>query len=463
MLRKFKQYTAKLFVSLLLFVPLLNGASASSDNLSYDVLSQQFIQAPADFLVPFSKKLYSFCLAKQILEKVESKKTELNSTITITPEVLAGHQSSKGILLGADKEISIKELLRALIFLQAPEANKIALHWLETLSDKKDEPAKASEPEKKINGKSLLEDVGFVIRNLPKEVGQITDQTVEIQEKNFPSNIRISHSEKSDLLFILDNSSKVALGAAIVASRLRENNLRIVLCLVHDSDSNALFPEIAQALVSSVNHFETAKVFTEGKPVTVIPIIDGEQQNIALAPKQDVFITVSSDELKKQKTPKVEMIIERKELIKAPVTTNEPLARINIKLGDRVLKTVPLYAVADVAEKKSKLSDIYKTFKQIMAEQDKKDLPEELPAPLLQFPCEFPMKVVGQRTDDFAQQIVAIIEKHAPDFNASEVEMKVSGKGNYLSLGFLVNATSQDMLDDLYRSLTAHPLVKFVL
>ena len=55
-----------------------------------------------------------------------------------------------------------------------------------------------------------------------------------------------------------------------------------------------------------------------------------------------------------------------------------------------------------------------------MAEQDKKDLPEELPAPLLQFPCEFPMKVVGQRTDDFAQQIVAIIEKHAPDFNASE-------------------------------------------
>ena len=91
-----------------------------------------------------------------------------------------------------------------------------------------------------------------------------------------------------------------------------------------------------------------------------------------------------------------------------------------------------------------------------MAEQDKKDLPEELPAPLLQFPCEFPMKVVGQRTDDFAQQIVAIIEKHAPDFNASEIEMKVSGKGNYLS-------TSQDMLDDLYRSLTAHPLVKFVL
>lgn len=364
MLRTLKNRAAKLFVSLLL--PVLNVAFAASDSLSYDVLSQQFIQAPADFSVPFSKKLYSFCLAKEILESVERKKTELTNTIKITPEVLSGHQSAKGLLLGADKEISIKELLRALIFLQAPEANKIALHWLKSLSGKKEETLKTSEPEKQINGKSLLEDVGFVIRNLPKEVGQLTDQTVEIQGKNFPSSLRISHSEKSDLLFILDNSSEVALGAAIVASRLRENNLRIVLCLVHDSDSNALLPEIAQALVSSVNHFETAKVFSESKPVTVIPIVDGEQQNIALAPKEDIFITVSSDELKKQKRPKVEMIIERKELIKAPVTTTEPLARINIRLGDRVLKTVPLYAVADVAEKKSKLSDIYKTFKQII-------------------------------------------------------------------------------------------------
>ena len=49
MLKKFKKRAAKLFVSLLLFLPLLNDASAASDNLSYDVLSQQFIQAPADF------------------------------------------------------------------------------------------------------------------------------------------------------------------------------------------------------------------------------------------------------------------------------------------------------------------------------------------------------------------------------------------------------------------------------
>lgn len=96
-------------------------------------------------------------------------------------------------------------------------------------------------------------------------------------------------------------------------------------------------------------------------------------------------------------------------------------------------------------------------------EQELKNNNEELPAKLLEFPCEFPMKIVGQCTDDFSEKIVAVIKKHAPDFNAASVQMKASSKGNYISLGILVNATSQDMLDDLYKELSSHPLVKFVL
>lgn len=88
---------------------------------------------------------------------------------------------------------------------------------------------------------------------------------------------------------------------------------------------------------------------------------------------------------------------------------------------------------------------------------------EELPAKLLEFPCEFPMKIVGLCSDDFSEKIISIIKKHAPDFSADSVQMKASSKGNYISLGVLVNATSQDMLDDLYRELSSHPLVKFVL
>ncbi|MFN3984688.1 MAG: YbeD family protein [Rhodocyclaceae bacterium] len=90
-----------------------------------------------------------------------------------------------------------------------------------------------------------------------------------------------------------------------------------------------------------------------------------------------------------------------------------------------------------------------------MSEQDRKTLVE--------FPCDFPIKIMGARVDAFAQAVVEVVVRHAPDFDASTVEMRPSSKGNYLSLTCTVNATSQRQLDDLYRELSGHPLVKVVL
>lgn len=93
----------------------------------------------------------------------------------------------------------------------------------------------------------------------------------------------------------------------------------------------------------------------------------------------------------------------------------------------------------------------------------KTNVEEELPAPLLQFPCDFPMRIVGVRSDGFAQQVVDIIKKHAPSFNESEVQMKLSGKGNFLSLGVIIPAESQEQLDNIYRELTSREDIRFVL
>ena len=82
---------------------------------------------------------------------------------------------------------------------------------------------------------------------------------------------------------------------------------------------------------------------------------------------------------------------------------------------------------------------------------------------LLEFPCDFPIKIMGERSDDFAQLMVAIVLRHAPDFAAESVEMRASSGGKYLSVTCTVRATSKPQLDDLYRELTAHPLVKVVL
>jgi putative lipoic acid-binding regulatory protein len=82
---------------------------------------------------------------------------------------------------------------------------------------------------------------------------------------------------------------------------------------------------------------------------------------------------------------------------------------------------------------------------------------------LLEFPAAFPIKIMGLAQGGFAQAIVDIVLKHAPDYNAASIEMRPSSGGKYIGLTCTITATSQAQLDDLYRELTAHPLVKMVL
>lgn len=82
---------------------------------------------------------------------------------------------------------------------------------------------------------------------------------------------------------------------------------------------------------------------------------------------------------------------------------------------------------------------------------------------LIEFPCDFPLKIMGARVDDFAQTIACVVVKHAPEFDAVSMAMRPSRAGNYLALTCTVRATSQAQLDALYRELSAHPMVKVVL
>jgi putative lipoic acid-binding regulatory protein len=82
---------------------------------------------------------------------------------------------------------------------------------------------------------------------------------------------------------------------------------------------------------------------------------------------------------------------------------------------------------------------------------------------LLQFPCDFPIKVMGRRQDGFAQAMLEVVLRHAPDFDAAVMEMRPSAKGNYMSLTCTIRAVSRAQLDALYAELSAHPLVKVVL
>jgi len=82
---------------------------------------------------------------------------------------------------------------------------------------------------------------------------------------------------------------------------------------------------------------------------------------------------------------------------------------------------------------------------------------------LLDFPCDFPIKVMGRKAPGFAQTVTEIVLRHAPDFDPATVEMRPSRQGRYLSVTCVLRATSREQLDALYRELCDHPAVVMVL
>lgn len=82
---------------------------------------------------------------------------------------------------------------------------------------------------------------------------------------------------------------------------------------------------------------------------------------------------------------------------------------------------------------------------------------------LFEFPCDFPLKVMGRHSDDFRSLVLGIVRKHAGDIDPGNIEERPSKDGNYLSLTCTLRAQSKAQLDALYRELTSCEKVLIVL
>jgi len=82
---------------------------------------------------------------------------------------------------------------------------------------------------------------------------------------------------------------------------------------------------------------------------------------------------------------------------------------------------------------------------------------------LIEYPSDFPIKVMGLTHETFAATIVEVVIKHDPSFHEGKMDARPSTKGNFTSLTVTVRATSREQLDNLYRELSGHPMVKIVL
>ena len=83
--------------------------------------------------------------------------------------------------------------------------------------------------------------------------------------------------------------------------------------------------------------------------------------------------------------------------------------------------------------------------------------------PKIEFPCEYPIKVLGRRSEDFRSLIVTVFERHAPGFDQETIVVKGSSKGTFTSLTITITATGPEQLRALHQDLMAPGQVQMVI
>ncbi len=81
----------------------------------------------------------------------------------------------------------------------------------------------------------------------------------------------------------------------------------------------------------------------------------------------------------------------------------------------------------------------------------------------LEFPCRFPIKAIGAADDDFTDHVRELILRHVPSLADDALSTRDSAGGRFLAVTVVIEATSRDQLDAIYRELTASERIKFAL
>lgn len=83
--------------------------------------------------------------------------------------------------------------------------------------------------------------------------------------------------------------------------------------------------------------------------------------------------------------------------------------------------------------------------------------------PKIEFPCQYSIRVMGDKSIEFTETVVTIIQKHAPELQSHAVKTRDSAKGTYMSVHVMITATGEPQLMAIHEDLKAHAAVKMVL
>jgi putative lipoic acid-binding regulatory protein len=83
--------------------------------------------------------------------------------------------------------------------------------------------------------------------------------------------------------------------------------------------------------------------------------------------------------------------------------------------------------------------------------------------PKIEFPCDYPIKVLGEANSEFIEHVLAVMDQHAPGFDRNRVSVRDSSKGRWQSVSLNITSTGKPQLEQIFESLKKSPKVKMVL
>ena len=187
----------------------------------------------------------------------------------------------------------------------------------------------------------------------------------------------------------------------------------------------------------------------------------GSKGQVNVGFKHDLFVTVP-----KGMATRMKPVLEYHDPLLAPIQEGNRVATLKMMVDGRSMVDLPVVALESVQQRQPVRTGL--GFDPVVDEMSF-NMTERIPLPgcstenLIDYPSDFPIKIMGAMHDDFAATIVEVIVSHDPDFHAGKITMRASAKGNYLGLTATVRATSREQLDNIYRALSSHPMVKIVI
>ena len=84
-------------------------------------------------------------------------------------------------------------------------------------------------------------------------------------------------------------------------------------------------------------------------------------------------------------------------------------------------------------------------------------------APKIEFPCDYPIKVIGEAGDELRRQVLDVMRRHAGEVDTGLITERMSREGRFLSITVTIIATGKPQLEAIFADLKATGIVKMVL